>query len=169
MTDRRVKIYPFQAVNSEHAPSVLSYVFLPVCCDKILSTSVDPLSVLQFDRHSLSFDTWCLSPQINEVTALARKFPRVPIILNHFGTPLGIKTDQPIMGYVLFFFEVHFLSFHWITEVALLLARGRAVLVVFARRAFHFIRVFLKSQLTFLHPLGPAVNNRPFLARSRRF
>jgi L-fuconolactonase len=38
----------------------------------------------------LSFDAWLYHPQIPEVTALARAFPETPIVLDHFGGPLGI-------------------------------------------------------------------------------
>lgn len=42
------------------------------------------------DDMGLSFDAWCYHEQIPEITALARAFPNVPIILDHFGGPLGI-------------------------------------------------------------------------------
>lgn len=38
----------------------------------------------------LVFDAFILSPQIPDVTALARAFPNVPIVLNHLGNPLGL-------------------------------------------------------------------------------
>jgi len=38
----------------------------------------------------LSFDAWLYHPQIPELTALARAFPETPIVLDHFGGPLGI-------------------------------------------------------------------------------
>jgi predicted TIM-barrel fold metal-dependent hydrolase len=38
----------------------------------------------------LSFDAWLYHAQIPELTALARAFPGTPIILDHFGGPLGI-------------------------------------------------------------------------------
>lgn len=41
-------------------------------------------------RLRLSFDAWLYHPQIDELTALARAFPNVPIVLNHVGGPLGI-------------------------------------------------------------------------------
>jgi predicted TIM-barrel fold metal-dependent hydrolase len=37
----------------------------------------------------LSFDSWSYHPQIPELTDLARAFPDTPIVLNHFGGPLG--------------------------------------------------------------------------------
>ncbi len=41
-------------------------------------------------RARLSFDAWLYHPQIPELTALARAFPDVPIVLDHVGGPLGI-------------------------------------------------------------------------------
>ena len=38
----------------------------------------------------LSFDTWVLEPQLDEVTELASAFPDTSIVLDHVGTPLGI-------------------------------------------------------------------------------
>jgi predicted TIM-barrel fold metal-dependent hydrolase len=38
----------------------------------------------------LSFDAWLYHPQIPELTDLARAFPDTPIVLNHFGGPIGI-------------------------------------------------------------------------------
>ncbi len=38
----------------------------------------------------LSFDAWLFHPQIAELTELARAFPETPIVLDHFGGPLGI-------------------------------------------------------------------------------
>ncbi len=42
------------------------------------------------DRLGLSFDAWLYHPQIDELTDLARAFPRTRIVLNHVGGPLGI-------------------------------------------------------------------------------
>jgi predicted TIM-barrel fold metal-dependent hydrolase len=41
-------------------------------------------------RAGLSFEAWLFHPQIPELTALARAFPEVPIVLDHLGAPLGI-------------------------------------------------------------------------------
>jgi L-fuconolactonase len=38
----------------------------------------------------LSFEAWLYHPQIPELTDLARAFPDVPIVLDHFGGPLGL-------------------------------------------------------------------------------
>jgi L-fuconolactonase len=40
-------------------------------------------------RLGLSFDAFVLSPQIPDVTDLARAFPNTRIVLNHVGNPLG--------------------------------------------------------------------------------
>jgi len=40
--------------------------------------------------RDLSFEGWCYSHQLAELTDLARAFPETTIILNHFGGPLGI-------------------------------------------------------------------------------
>jgi len=41
-------------------------------------------------QRGLTFDAWCYHPQIPQVTELARAFPDVTIVLDHFGGPLGI-------------------------------------------------------------------------------
>ena len=40
-------------------------------------------------RFNLSFDAWLYHPQLPELADLARVFPRVTIVLNHIGAPLG--------------------------------------------------------------------------------
>ena len=40
--------------------------------------------------YGLSFDAWLYHHQITELTALARAVPEVPVVLDHFGGPLGI-------------------------------------------------------------------------------
>ncbi|MGE0664963.1 MAG: amidohydrolase [Sphingomonadales bacterium] len=44
----------------------------------------------QLGKLGMSFDSWCYHPQIPELTDLARAFPDIPVILDHFGGPLGI-------------------------------------------------------------------------------
>ena len=41
-------------------------------------------------KRSLSFDAWLYHPQIPELCDLARAFPDVTIVFDHFGGPLGI-------------------------------------------------------------------------------
>jgi predicted TIM-barrel fold metal-dependent hydrolase len=38
----------------------------------------------------LSFDSWLLEPQLDDVVELARAFPDTQIVLNHTGSPLGV-------------------------------------------------------------------------------
>lgn len=40
-------------------------------------------------KLGLTFDAWCYHHTIPDVTALARKFPNQPIVLDHCGGPLG--------------------------------------------------------------------------------
>ena len=44
----------------------------------------------QLASRSLTFEAWCYHPQIPLLTDLARAFPDVTIILDHFGGPLGV-------------------------------------------------------------------------------
>jgi L-fuconolactonase len=44
----------------------------------------------ELERRGLTFDAWLYHPQIPELTDLARAFPGVTIVLDHFGGPLGI-------------------------------------------------------------------------------
>ena len=39
--------------------------------------------------RGLRFDAWVYSTQLADVAALADRFPRVPIVLDHLGTPVG--------------------------------------------------------------------------------
>lgn len=41
-------------------------------------------------QHNLSFDAWVYSTQIPDVIELAKKFPETSIVLDHFGTPVGL-------------------------------------------------------------------------------
>lgn len=38
----------------------------------------------------LRFDAWVYSPQIGDVTTLAKEYPEVPIMLDHLGSPVGV-------------------------------------------------------------------------------
>jgi predicted TIM-barrel fold metal-dependent hydrolase len=40
----------------------------------------------------LSFDAWLLEPQLPELVALAKAFPKTSIVLDHVGTPLGLAS-----------------------------------------------------------------------------
>ncbi len=48
---------------------------------------------------SLTFDAWFYHHQLSEFADLARSFPEVTIILDHFGGPLGIGPYQPESTY----------------------------------------------------------------------
>ncbi len=41
-------------------------------------------------RYGLSFEAWLYHPQLHEAIDLARAFPDLPMVLNHFGGPLGV-------------------------------------------------------------------------------
>ncbi|WP_024802464.1 amidohydrolase [Nocardia sp. BMG51109] len=41
-------------------------------------------------ERGLSFEAWVYSDQLPDVTALARRYPEVTLVLNHLGTPAGI-------------------------------------------------------------------------------
>lgn len=42
--------------------------------------------------RGLSFDAWLYHPQIVELAALARAYPEVPMVCDHLGGPLGVKS-----------------------------------------------------------------------------
>jgi predicted TIM-barrel fold metal-dependent hydrolase len=44
----------------------------------------------ELGKRSMTFDAWLYHTQIDELTDLARAFPQVTIVLDHFGGPLGI-------------------------------------------------------------------------------
>ena len=44
----------------------------------------------ELGKRGLTFDAWLYHVNISELTALARSFPEQPIVLDHFGGPLGI-------------------------------------------------------------------------------
>ncbi|HTB72781.1 MAG TPA: amidohydrolase family protein [Polyangiaceae bacterium] len=46
--------------------------------------------------RGLRFDAWVYSTQLADVTALADRFPQVPIVLDHLGTPVGAA--GPVAG-----------------------------------------------------------------------
>ena len=55
----------------------------------MLSDSEFRRGFARLKKLGLSFDAWVYHPQLDEVAALARAFPDVPIVLNHIGAPLG--------------------------------------------------------------------------------
>ena len=44
----------------------------------------------ELEKRNLSFDAWLYHHQIPELTSLAKLFPNVTIVFDHFGGPLGI-------------------------------------------------------------------------------
>jgi len=46
--------------------------------------------VAELERRGLTFEAWLYHSQITELIDLARAFPNLPIVLDHFGGPLGI-------------------------------------------------------------------------------
>ncbi len=43
-----------------------------------------------FSKTGLSFDAWCYSTQLPELTALAKRFKQTPIVIDHLATPAGL-------------------------------------------------------------------------------
>jgi predicted TIM-barrel fold metal-dependent hydrolase len=41
-------------------------------------------------EHGLRFDAWAYSTQLPDVTALANRFPEVPLVIDHLATPVGV-------------------------------------------------------------------------------
>jgi len=50
--------------------------------------------VAELHNLGLVLDVWCYSHQIPQVVQLADLFPSLTIVLNHFGTPVGINQPQ---------------------------------------------------------------------------
>jgi predicted TIM-barrel fold metal-dependent hydrolase len=44
--------------------------------------------------YGLSFDAWLLEPQLPDLIDLVRRFPKIPVIVDHIGTPLGLASYQ---------------------------------------------------------------------------
>lgn len=47
-----------------------------------------------FERYDISLELWCYSHQIRDAAAFAAKFPKVRMILDHFGGPLDLGYDE---------------------------------------------------------------------------
>ena len=58
--------------------------------ESLLSDAQFRKGYAQLGRYGLSFEAWLYHPQIPELTDLARAFPDIPIVFDHFGGPLGI-------------------------------------------------------------------------------
>jgi predicted TIM-barrel fold metal-dependent hydrolase len=72
-----------------------------VASDEVRNSHTNPVQSLymqdnfragfsELAKRKLSFDAWLYHPQIPELTDLAKAFPQVTIIFDHFGGPLGI-------------------------------------------------------------------------------
>ena len=48
--------------------------------------------VAELERHGLILETWLFHHQIPQLTALARAFPTLTIVMDHLGGPIGIKS-----------------------------------------------------------------------------
>ncbi|ENV09759.1 hypothetical protein F966_02419 [Acinetobacter higginsii] len=44
----------------------------------------------QLAKMDLSFDAWCYSMQLAEITSLAKQFPETRIVVDHLATPVGL-------------------------------------------------------------------------------
>ena len=44
--------------------------------------------------YGMSFDAWMLEPQLPDLIDLARRYPEIPIVLDHVGTPLGLASYE---------------------------------------------------------------------------
>ncbi|ENX55314.1 MULTISPECIES: amidohydrolase family protein [Acinetobacter] len=44
----------------------------------------------QLAKLDLSFDAWCYSTELAEITSLAKQFPETRIVLDHLATPVGL-------------------------------------------------------------------------------
>lgn len=56
----------------------------------LLGTDAFRAGFATLDKLGLSYDAWLYHPQLDELVELARAFPQTPIVLNHFGGPLGL-------------------------------------------------------------------------------
>lgn len=61
--------------------------------DRGRGKSSDPrfrAGLARLQRYDLTFDVWCVHPQLDELAELARAFPDTTMILNHLATPIGV-------------------------------------------------------------------------------
>lgn len=70
-----------------HHPDPAVKSFTPV--DGALTAPAFLHGFAQLAQRGLSFEAWVYSGQLPEVTALAGRFPEVPIVLDHLATPAG--------------------------------------------------------------------------------
>src|SRR5690606_23628723 len=70
-----------------HHPDPAVKSFTPV--DGALTAPAFLHGFAQLAQRGLSFEAWVYSGQLPEATALAGRFPEVPIVLDHLATPAG--------------------------------------------------------------------------------
>jgi len=69
-------------------PEMLNPAYTPA--EDMLDSTEFRAGIAELAKRDLSFDAWNYFPQIPKLTALARAFPTVPMVLNHCGGVLGI-------------------------------------------------------------------------------
>lgn len=69
-------------------PEMLNPAYTPA--EDMLDSPGFRAGIAELGRRGLSFDSWMYFHQIPKLTALARAFPAVPMVLNHCGGILGI-------------------------------------------------------------------------------
>ena len=48
----------------------------------------------QLAKYGLSFDAWLLEPQLPELLDLVKRYPDIPVVIDHVGTPLGLASYE---------------------------------------------------------------------------
>ncbi|MBW6396243.1 amidohydrolase family protein [Roseomonas sp. HJA6] len=69
-------------------PEMLNPAYTPA--EDMLDSAEFRAGIAELAKRGLSFDAWMYFHQIPKLTALARAFPTVPMVLNHCGGVLGI-------------------------------------------------------------------------------
>ena len=71
-------------------PVVLNPAYTPA--EDMLDSAGFRAGIAELGKRGLSFDSWMYFHQIPKLTALARAFPGIPMVLNHCGGILGISS-----------------------------------------------------------------------------
>lgn len=77
-----------QGLSSDPSPDVPNHRTEP--SPDLFSSAAFREGFRHLAPRGLTFEAWCYYPQLPEVTSLARAFPDTTIILDHFGSPLGV-------------------------------------------------------------------------------